>query len=241
MPPSLRITNLHAGYPDLPVLRGVCLDIAPGETVALLGRNGSGRSTLAKAIMGLVAARGCIAWQGRNLVGLAPFEIARAGVGYVSESRDVFPALTVEENLLLGARHGATWALEDIYRRFPALRERRHVRGGLLSGGEQQMLALGRALLRDPALLLLDEPTEGLSPPMVDAVRALLTTLRERRTAVLLIEQKLALCLDSAQRGYVLDRGEIIASGAPATLAAYVAARATIQDWPADRGHGVPP
>jgi len=217
----LHVRDLHAGYGNRQVLHGVAFELRPGEIVALLGRNGSGRSTTARAIMGLVPARGTIQWQGRELCGASPFEIARAGIGYVPESRDIFPTLTVQQNLMLGRQRHRTLprrTLPDFFARFPALHERRHVAAGALSGGEQQMLALCRTLMGDPQLLLVDEPTEGLAPLLVEQIGALLRELQQRGVAVLLIEQKLHLALAVAGRCLVMGHGCIVYQGPPDSL-----------------------
>jgi branched-chain amino acid transport system ATP-binding protein len=163
----LKIDNLHAYYGKSHVLHGVSFDVGQGEIVALLGRNGSGRSTTAKAIMGLVDCTGDIAWKGQPIQGKKPFEIAHLGIGYVPENRDIFPKLTVEQNLLLGQKGkgtGARWSFNDMYAMFPRLKERQHTEAGVLSGGEQQMLTLCRTLMGDPDLIIIDEPTDGLAP-----------------------------------------------------------------------------
>lgn len=223
----LTIHNLTAGYGagdgQSQVLRGVSLRVLPGQVVALLGRNGSGRSTLAKAIFGLVAAQGSITWRGRELIGQRTFDIARAGLGYVPESRDVFPDLTVAQNLLLGQKLGAKaggWQQADLLALFPQLQQRLNVKAGVLSGGEQQMLALSRTLMGNPELIVIDEPTEGLAPQLVAQVGALLTTLKARGVAVLLIEQKLTIALDVADSCLVMGQGRVVFDGTPAALLA---------------------
>ncbi|QAZ41589.1 ABC transporter ATP-binding protein [Methylibium sp. Pch-M] len=223
----LRLDELHAYYGKSHVLHGVSLQVQPGEIVSLLGRNGSGRSTTAKAVMGLVDGRGSVTWRGEELLGRAPFDIARRGVGYVPESRDVFPGLTVLQNLQLGQKAGAglparppRWRLDDMYRMFPRLKEREHTEAGLLSGGEQQMLTLCRTLMGDPDLVLVDEPTEGLAPKLVEQVAGFLRELQQRGMAVLLVEQKLTIALDVAQRCYVMGHGRIVFEGTPADLRA---------------------
>jgi len=227
----LELRDVHAGYGATPVLHGVSFTVAPGEIVALLGRNGSGRSTTAKAVMGLVPSRGTIAWNGQSLQGRPVFEIARAGVGYVPEQRDVFPALTVHQNLWLGVKPGARpgrWTTDDMYGLFPQLLQRQHTEAGVLSGGEQQMLTLCRTLMGDPQLILVDEPTEGLAPQLVALVAGFLRTLRERGVAVLLVEQKLALALDVADRCLVMGHGRIVFDGTPGALRADAAVR---REW----------
>ena len=200
-------------------------EVAPGEIVALLGRNGAGRSTTARALMGLVEATGDVRWRGASLRGLAPYAVARRGLGYVPESRDVFPRLTVHENLLLGCKPGAARgasaaAFERMYALFPRLRERRDTDAGVLSGGEQQMLALARTLMGEPGLLLVDEPTEGLAPQVVAQVAHALEGLRAQGLGILLIEQKLTIALEVAQRCLVMGHGRIVFEGTPAALRA---------------------
>ena len=227
----LRLSDLHAFYGKSHVLRGVTLDVAPGEIVALLGRNGAGRSTTAKAVMGLVDTAGGIAWKGRSLAGLAPCQVARRGIGYVPENRDIFPGLTVHQNLMLGQKAGARaprWSFGDMYALFPRLRERQHTPGGVLSGGEQQMLALCRSLMGDPELMIVDEPTEGLAPQVVRQVADCLLALRARGLAVLLIEQKLTIALEISQRCAVMGHGRVVFEGTPAQLQADATVR---REW----------
>lgn len=215
----LEIAGLHAFYGKSHVLQGVDLRVGASEIVSLLGRNGVGRSTTAKAIMGQVDWRGSIRFEGQNLTGLKAFQIARRGVGYVPETRDVFPSLSVEQNLLLGIqRGGGRWSFDDAYRLFPRLKERAQTPAGVLSGGEQQMLSLARAMMGDPRLVIVDEPTEGLAPMIVDLVRDFLCQLQSRGVAVLLIEQKLAIALEISQRVYVMGHGAIVFEGSPAAL-----------------------
>jgi len=219
----LTVRGLEAGYGARPVLHGVDLDVAPGEIVALLGRNGSGRSTTAKALIGLLPARGSVRWQGAELLGQPAHRIARAGLGYVPESRDVFPTLSVAENLRLGERQRPgtrRWTTTELLARFPRLAERAQAPAGVLSGGEQQMLTLARTLVGDPGLLIVDEPTEGLAPRVVAQVAELLAEARRRGVGVLLIEQKLAIALQLADRCLVMGRGRIVFAGTPAALAA---------------------
>jgi branched-chain amino acid transport system ATP-binding protein len=217
----LEIDQLHAFYGKSHVLQGVTMYVGEGEIVALLGRNGSGRTTTAKAIMGLVEARGSLRWRGQQLMGLKTFEIAQMGLGYVPESRDVFPNLTVAQNLVLGQKHSrqvGRWFLDDMYALFPALKARQHTQAGVLSGGEQQMLTLCRTLMGDPDLLIIDEPTEGLAPQVVTQVAQLLQTLKRRGVAVLLIEQKSSIAMDMADRCYVMGHGRVVFDGTPSDL-----------------------
>jgi len=217
----LNIDKLHAFYGKSHVLHGVSLRVGQGEIVALLGRNGSGRSTTAKAIMGLVDAQGSLRWKGQEIMGLKTYEIAHLGLGYVPESRDVFPKLTVEQNLMLGQKHGATsarWSLNDMYTLFPRLKERQHTEAGVMSGGEQQMLTLCRTLMGDPDLVIIDEPTEGLAPKIVALVGQYLQTLKARGISVLLIEQKLTIAMDVSDRCYVMGHGSVVFEGTPDEL-----------------------
>lgn len=219
----LSVDKLHAFYGKSHVLHGVGFDVRPGEIVALLGRNGSGRSTAAKAIMGLVDWQGSIAWKGQNLAGKKAYEIAHLGLGYVPESRDVFPHLTVQQNLLLGQKgsgRNSRWSFDDMYAMFPRLKERRDVEAGVLSGGEQQMLTLCRTLMGDPDLIIIDEPTEGLAPKIVELVGQYLTRLKERGVSVLLIEQKLTIAMSISDRTLVMGHGSIVFQGTPDELRA---------------------
>lgn len=222
MTPLLDIRGLNAWYGASQALHGVNLRIDAGEVLALVGRNGSGRSTLARAIMGLVQCEGELHLAGRSLAGLRTFEIARLGIGYVPEHRDVFPGLSVGENLELGvaprrreSRGGqaARFSVDDAYTLFPVLRERKRTRAGVLSGGEQQMLALARALLGDPDLLVVDEPGEGLASAVMQQVAQCLRVLRERGMAMLLIEQRLVIARELASRVAVMGHGEIVFDG----------------------------
>ena len=217
----LKIDQLHAYYGKSHVLHGVSLQVGPGEIVALLGRNGSGRSTTAKAIMGLVDWEGDIRWKDQALTGRKTYEIAHLGLGYVPESRDVFPNLTVHQNLLLGQKgkgKGSRWSFDDMYAMFPRLKERQHTEAGVMSGGEQQMLTLCRTLMGDPDLIIIDEPTEGLAPKIVELVGEYLGRLRERGVSVLLIEQKLTIAMKISDRALVMGHGAIVYDGTPADL-----------------------
>lgn len=219
----LKINNLHAFYGKSHVLHGVAFDVQPGEIVALLGRNGSGRSTAAKSIMGLVEWQGDILWKGQSLAGKKAYEIAHLGLGYVPESRDVFPNLTVHQNLLLGQKgngKGSRWTFDDMYAMFPRLKERRNIEAGVMSGGEQQMLTLCRTLMGDPDLIIIDEPTEGLAPKIVELVGEYLTKLKERGISVLLIEQKLTIAMTISDRALVMGHGSIVFQGTPDELRA---------------------
>jgi len=226
----LDIRDLHAFYGKSHVLRGVDLHVGEGEIVSLLGRNGVGRSTTVKSIMGQVAATGTVRFRGEEMLGLRAFDIACKGIGYVSENRDIFPTLTVEQNLVLGEKKGKTsrWKIDDMYRMFPRLRERRGTPAGVLSGGEQQMLALCRTLMGDPDLIMVDEPTEGLAPKIVELVAGYLKELKNRGMSVLLVEQKLAMALDISQRVYVMGHGVIVFEGTPRELKGNVAIR---KEW----------
>ena len=217
----LQVKDLHAYYGKSHVLHGVSFSVGKGEIVALLGRNGSGRSTTAKAIMGLVDAQGSVEWLGQQIVGRKPFEIAHLGLGYVPENRDIFPKLTVHQNLLLGEKRAnkkPRWTFEDMYSLFPRLKEREHTEAGVLSGGEQQMLTLCRTLMGDPDLIIIDEPTEGLAPKIVELVAAYLQTLRARGLSVLLIEQKLTIAMQISDRCLVMGHGSIVFDGSPKAL-----------------------
>ncbi len=219
----LKIANLHAFYGKSHVLHGVQFEVGEGEIVALLGRNGSGRSTTAKAIMGMVRCTGTVDWKGRPTLGLQPYERAHLGLGYVPENRDIFPKLTVHQNLMLGlksARAGGGWSFDDMYAMFPALKARQHTEGGVLSGGEQQMLALCRTLMGDPQLIIIDEPTEGLAPKLVELVAGYLQKLKERGVSVLLIEQKLTIAMAISDRALVMGHGSIVFQGTPDSLRA---------------------
>ena len=219
----LRVDNLHAYYGKSHVVHGVNFDVRPGEIVALLGRNGSGRSTTAKAIMGLVDCQGTIDWQGQGIQGKKAYEIAHLGLGYVPENRDIFPKLTVHQNLQLGQKgsgKGSRWSFDDMYAMFPRLKEREHTEAGVLSGGEQQMLTLCRTLMGDPQLIIIDEPTEGLAPKIVELVGEYLKELKKRGISVLLIEQKLTIAMNISDRALVMGHGSIVFEGTPEELRA---------------------
>ncbi len=219
----LAVNNLHAYYGKSHVLHGVSFGVQPGEIVALLGRNGSGRSTTAKAVMGLVDCEGSVQWKGRDIAGRKAYEIAHLGIGYVPENRDIFPQLTVHQNLLLGQKgsgKGSRWTFSDMYAMFPRLQERQHTEAGVLSGGEQQMLTLCRTLMGDPDLIIIDEPTEGLAPKIVELVGQYLQTLKARGISVLLIEQKLTIAMAISDRVLVMGHGSIVFDGTPEGLRA---------------------
>jgi branched-chain amino acid transport system ATP-binding protein len=219
----LKLSDVHAYYGKSHVLHGVDFVVQPGEIVALLGRNGSGRSTTVKAIMGLVHGAGSVSWKGDEVLGRSAFEIAHAGIGYVPENRDIFPSLTVHQNLMLGEKRGAKsprWSFDDMYAMFPRLKERQHTEAGVLSGGEQQMLTLCRTLMGDPELIMIDEPTEGLAPKIVELVGEYLRELKRRGIGVLLVEQKLTIALQVADRCLVMGHGQIVFEGTPAELRA---------------------
>jgi branched-chain amino acid transport system ATP-binding protein len=219
----LEVEGLHAYYGKSHILQGVSFTVREGEIVSLLGRNGAGRSTTIKTIMGEVAPVGTIRFKGARIDGLKTHEIARRGLGYVPENRDIFPALTVRENLVLGMKGSQArgrWKIEDMFDLFPILRERAGAPGGVLSGGEQQMLTICRTLMGDPELIMVDEPTEGLAPRLVELVRELLERISQRGVAILLIEQKLTIALAISHRLYVMGHGRIVFEGTPAELKA---------------------
>jgi branched-chain amino acid transport system ATP-binding protein len=227
----LKLDDLNAYYGKSHVLHGVNFEVRPGEIVALLGRNGSGRSTTVKAIMGLVEGTGSVRWKDAEILGRKAFEIAHSGIGYVPENRDIFPTLTVHQNLLLGQKSGAKnprWGFDDMYSMFPRLKERQHTEAGVLSGGEQQMLTLCRGLMGDPELVMIDEPTEGLAPKIVELVAEYLRELKRRGISVLLVEQKLTIALEVSQRCLVMGHGQIVFEGTPAELRANVDIR---REW----------
>lgn len=217
----LAVRDLHAYYGKSHILQGVSFDVAQGEIVSLLGRNGVGRSTTCKAIIGEVPPAGEIRFRDRDIAGLRAHEIAHLGIGYVPENRDVFPTLTVRQNLLLGMkgrRESGRWKMQDLFELFPNLAERADVPGGVLSGGEQQMLTICRTLIGNPDLIMIDEPTEGLSPQMVERVAQLLLRIAEREVAILLVEQKLTIALRLSQRVYVMGHGHVVFEGTPEAL-----------------------
>lgn len=228
--PILQVQQLNAWYGKSQVLRGVDLQVGRGEIVALLGRNGAGRSTTLKAIMGAVQREGQVQFGGRDISTSPPHQIARAGIGYVAEDRAIFPDLNTLQNLILGEKPGpgGNFGLADAYALFPRLKERASAPAGALSGGEQQMLAICRTLMGNPSLVMVDEPTEGLAPMMVQAVRDLLERVAARGTTILLVEQKLTIALAISRRLYVMGHGRIVFEGTPADLAANATVR---REW----------
>ncbi|MDE4172523.1 ABC transporter ATP-binding protein [Phaeobacter sp. PT47_59] len=221
----LDIKGLHAHYGKSHILHGVDMTVPEGAIVSLLGRNGSGRSTLMKAIMGIVPPTGGqVILDGRDLAGARPHDICRQGIGYVPEERLVFANLTVAENLAMGVQRGRPgthqWSVEDMYAYFPRLHERRDINAGYLSGGEQQMLTMCRSLLGNPRLLLIDEPTEGLAPKIVEVVMEVILDIARRGVSVLLVEQKLTIALRVAHEVLVMGHGELVFHGSPDALAA---------------------
>jgi branched-chain amino acid transport system ATP-binding protein len=217
----LSLQDVHAYYGDSHVLHGVSLELARGEVVCLLGRNGAGKTTTALTIMGYLAPRpGRIRFEDRDIGGWAPHRVSRAGIGFVPQERGIFPSLTVRENLTTTARRGENgrWTLQGVYELFPRLRERERNLGFQLSGGEQQMLSIARALMLNPTLLLLDEPSEGLAPLIVREIVDVLRTLKREGLAVLLIEQNLRAALALGDRHYVLSKGQVCFTGTSAEL-----------------------
>jgi len=224
----LSVRDLHAYYGKSHILQGVNLDVRAGEIVSLLGRNGVGRSTTCKAIMGLVEPVGEVLFKGKGIAGLRPDLIAHAGIGYVPEDRQIFPTLTVRQNLELGLKRAGRfgrWTFDDVFALFPNLKERQDNAAGVLSGGEQQMLTMGRTLMGDPELVIIDEPTEGLAPMLVRQVGRFLDEIARRGVSILLVEQKLTIALKISHRVYVMGHGHIVFEGTPAALAANEAVR----------------
>jgi len=214
----LEVKDLHAYYGRSHILQGVDLHVDKGEIVSLLGRNGVGRSTTCMSIMGLVPPRGSIIYQGKQIAGLKPHEIAHLGIGFVPEDRWIFPGLTVLQNLQLGIKnrkHQGRWRIEDVFKLFPRLGERANVHGGLISGGEKQMLTICRTLMGDPDFIMIDEPTEGLAPMMVEQVGKLIEEIAGRGISVMLVEQKLSIALRISKRTYIMGHGRIVFEGTP--------------------------
>ncbi len=219
----LTVRGLNAYYGKSHILQGVDLDVGDNEIVSILGRNGVGRSTTLKAIMGDPQPTGEITFKGNAIAGRKPHEIAHLGIGFVPEERAIFPSLTVEQNLLLGiknARHESRWSLEETWKLFPQLKERANAPGGALSGGEQQMLTMCRTLMGNPDLIMVDEPTEGLAPQMVERIGELLQEIARRGISILLVEQRLVIAMRISQRVYVMGHGRIVFEGTPAELSA---------------------
>ena len=229
--PMLRVSDLHAYYGKSHILQGVSFEVMPGEIVSLLGRNGVGRSTTIKAIMGDVTPQGSVRFKGKEIAGMKPHDIAHLGLGYVPENRDIFPSLTVRQNLMLGEKRGVKnprWTMNDMFKIFPRLEERADTLGGVLSGGEQQMLTMCRTLMGDPDLIMIDEPTEGLAPMMVALVGNLLAEIAQRGISILLVEQKLTIALKISHRLYVMGHGHIVFEGSPQDLINHDEVR---QEW----------
>ena len=219
----LEVTDLNAYYGKSHILRGVNLKIENGEIVSLLGRNGVGRSTTCKAIMGEVEPIGSVKFNGTELAGKKAFEVANAGLGYVPENRDIFPGLTTRQNLELGTKSGqdmtkSRWSIDDMFNLFENLKNRADVEASFLSGGEQQMLTMCRTLMGDPEVIMIDEPTEGLSPQMTTRVADLLNEISSRGVSILLVEQKLSIAMKISHRVYVMGHGQIVFEGTPSDL-----------------------
>jgi branched-chain amino acid transport system ATP-binding protein len=217
----LEISGLHAYYGKSHILQGVDMHVDAGEVVSLLGRNGVGRSTTVKAIMGEVPPQGSIRFKGRDIAGLPNYQIAHLGLGYVPEHRDIFPGLTVRQNLMLGikdTRRAGKWRLDDMLTMFPNLAARADTAAGVLSGGEKQMLTICRTLMGDPELIMIDEPTEGLAPLIVQQVGDLIAEIARRGVAILLVEQKLSIAMRISHRIYVMGHGRIVFEGTPGEL-----------------------
>jgi branched-chain amino acid transport system ATP-binding protein len=227
----LDVRDLHAYYGKSHILQGVSLRVGAGEIVSILGRNGVGRSTTLKAIMGDVSPQGSIIFRDEAIAGRKPYEIAHRGIGYVPEDRAIFPTLTVEQNLILGIKAGkkaARWSFADTYWLFPRLEERAKTPAGAISGGEQQMLTICRTLMGDPDLIMIDEPTEGLAPQMVERIAEVLQSIAERHISILLVEQKLTIAMRISHRVYVMGHGRMVFEGTPSELTADAAVR---QAW----------
>ena len=221
----IEVTDMHAYYGKSHILQGVTLNVQEGEIVALLGRNGVGRSTTCKAIMGEVPPKGSVKFKGQEISGKKAFEIANLGIGYVPENRDIFPGLTTRQNLTLGLKPGqkdgaGRWSMQAMFDMFENLDRRADVEASVLSGGEQQMLTMCRTLMGDPDFIMIDEPTEGLSPQMVQKVAEVLKAIAEKGISTLLVEQKLSIAMDIAHRVYVMGHGQVVFEGTPAELKA---------------------
>nr|WP_299032107.1 ABC transporter ATP-binding protein [uncultured Sulfitobacter sp.] len=221
----IEVTDMHAYYGKSHILQGVTLNVQEGEIVALLGRNGVGRSTTCKAIMGEVAPHGSVKFRGKEIAGKKAYEIANMGLGYVPENRDIFPGLTTRQNLTLGLKPGqkdgaGRWSMQMMFEMFENLDRRADVEASVLSGGEQQMLTMCRTLMGDPDFVMIDEPTEGLSPQMVQKVAEVLQAIAEKGISTLLVEQKLSIAMDIADRVYVMGHGQVVFEGTPAELKA---------------------
>ncbi len=229
----IEVTDMHAYYGKSHILQGVTLNVQEGEIVALLGRNGVGRSTTCKAIMGELRPRGSVRFRGQEIAGRKAYEIANLGIGYVPENRDIFPGLTTRQNLTLGLKPGqkdgaGRWSMQAMFDMFENLRMRADVEASVLSGGEQQMLTMCRTLMGDPDFVMIDEPTEGLSPQMVQKVAAVLKEIAARGISTLLVEQKLSIAMDIAHRVYVMGHGRVVFEGTPSELKANEAIR---KEW----------
>jgi branched-chain amino acid transport system ATP-binding protein len=223
----LELDKINTFYDKSHILHDVSMEIREGEVVGVLGRNGVGKSTTLKSIIGIAPPKsGSIRFRKNETVGLPPHQIARLGIGYVPENRRIFPTLTVRENLLMGMKSGKKptqnvgWTIERIYDLFPALKERDSFKGGYLSGGEQQMLTIGRTLMGDPQLILLDEPTEGLAPQVVEAVANVIREIHQSGVSVLLVEQAMEVIIELAETIFVMSKGEIVFKGTPEELTA---------------------
>ncbi len=217
----LEVRDLHAYYGKSHILQGVNIDVGAGEVVSLLGRNGVGRSTTLKAIMGEVRPAGSVRFKGRDVAGLPSYRIAQRGLGYVPENRDIFPGLTVRQNLILGQKKAGRegrWKSAEMFDMFPNLKARADTAAGVLSGGEKQMLTICRTLMGDPDLIMIDEPTEGLAPLIVKQVGELIAEIARRGLAIILVEQKLSIALDISHRIYVMGHGHIVFEGTPTDL-----------------------
>ena len=221
----IEVTDMHAYYGKSHILQGVTMNVQEGEIVALLGRNGVGRSTTCKAIMGEVSPHGSVRFRGQEIAGRKAYEIANMGIGYVPENRDIFPGLTSRQNLNLGLKPGqkdgaGRWSMQAMFEMFENLNRRADVEASVLSGGEQQMLTMCRTLMGDPDFIMIDEPTEGLSPQMVQKVAEVLKAIAAKGISTLLVEQKLSIAMDIAHRVYVMGHGQVVFEGTPAELKA---------------------